>query len=138
MEGYRTTAVSTQTADAATTNPVIAAPIFRSAQDINFQIFKSGTVSPFCSPKKRDRFQYEDLAESTDAEDTDVEMGEAASVQQSTESSDTPVRRRLKPLRKLKLQASPAKAPTNPSSVIGEQRSPQATSVDPQHDPFLY
>lgn len=135
MEGYRTTpATSTQQSVEA---PSETAPsIFRSARDINGDIFKP-TVSPFCSPKKRGRFQYEDSVESSDEETTDVEMDDMVQASLIVKSADTPIRRPMKPLRKFAPQASPVKTPINPTNVLSGQSRPQAASVDPQHDPFL-
>jgi hypothetical protein len=114
MEGYSIN----RNIDASTTDTSNVVSIFRSARDINQDVFKPGTVSPFCSPKKRGRVAYEDVGDESDA---DVEMGESAA---ERSYAGVPVARPIKPLPRLKLHS-------NVPYMVRDQSTPHVTGDDP-------
>lgn len=135
MEGYSTT----RTIDASIGDPSSVSPIFRSARDINQAVFKPGTVSPFCSPKKRGRVDYEGTADESDAsQDVDVEMHDIVAEPSKADAISVgkpggTVGRPTKPLPRLKLNS---KAPKYPH-MAHDQPTPHVDSLQPGGDPFL-
>lgn len=77
MEGYsvdRTAPVVVQGTHIAARDPVAdSGQIFQSARDINHRLLKDWTPSPFSSPKKRTRYDYE-AGDALEDEDGDVNM----------------------------------------------------------------
>ena len=103
MEGYsvdRTASVVAQGAHTDARDPVAdSGQIFQSARDINHRVLKDWTPSPFSSPKKRTRCDYE-AGDALEQEDGDVSMEidpEGANLQTSTEGYS---QRPVKPLRR--------------------------------------
>lgn len=77
MEGYsvdRTASVVAQDVHTAARDPVAdSGEIFQSARDINHRVLKDWTPSPFSSPKKRTRYDYE-AGDAFEEEDDDASM----------------------------------------------------------------
>jgi hypothetical protein len=144
MEGYAThrsvMATSPTPPDASANDPVYSASIFRSARDINRHVFASRTISPFSSPKKRSRSQYEDHSVQIHAEDDDVEMYDATIASPCLEYSGESKTRRIKPLRQTKCPSTVANhhIETHRSPHLNKNYPmPEVDSVDPKNDPFL-
>jgi len=138
MEGYsidRTgPPVPTQSAPTDASDGVAGpAQIFQSSRDINHRLLRNWTPSPFSSPKKRTRYDYEAedaLEEEDEEEGMEVDPGEA--------NPQTPIRnhshRPIKPLRRtLFVDASVA----SESSVSQDQTSYAYHDVSRSENPFL-
>jgi len=103
MEGYsldRTAPPVAQNAHAdAGDNVAERAQIFQSSRDINHRVLRDWTPSPFSSPKKRTRYDYEAddaLEEETEGEGMEIDPMEANLQTLAGDRSQRPV----KPLRR--------------------------------------
>jgi len=75
------------------------ARIFQSSRDINHRVLRNWTPSPFSSPKKRNRCDYEAedaLEEEDEAEGMEVDLGETNPQTTAQDHSQRPI----KPLRR--------------------------------------
>lgn len=100
MEGYTIDRTAPPQGARAETSENVAelGQIFQSSRDINQRLLKDWTPSPFSSPKKRSRCDYEieDALEEDLAEDMEIDPEEA---NPQNPAEDTP-QRPIKPLRR--------------------------------------
>ena len=136
MEGYLTNrdpvGTNSNTVSASTRSPTFDPLIFRSARDTNQAVFTSGSISPFPSPRKRGRIEYEDQPESADDtdDDVDVEMHDTDSIPPDFE----PRSRLIKPLRKTR---RPIIVDPFPMTSISDPPKPHVDGVSTNEDPFI-
>lgn len=122
MEGYSVDRTAPLMAQNAHTDARVSvagpAEIFQSSRDINDRVLKDWTPSPFSSPKKRSRYNYEaDDAPEEEEEEGGMEIDlEGANLQTLVEDRS---QRPIKPLRRtLFADASTASKPSIPRDHV--------------------
>jgi len=134
MEGYsidRTAPVVAQDAHTASSDGVAETEqIFQSSRDINHRVLGNSVPSPFSSPKKRSRYDYETegaLEEEDEGEGMEIDPREA-NLQTSAEAQ-----RPIKPLRRtLFTDTSIASKPS-----ISQNQTMYANHTSRSENPFI-
>jgi len=136
MEGYsidRTAPLVAQDAHTAASDGVAeTAQIFQSSRDINHRVLGNWVPSPFSSPKKRSRYDYEAedaLGEEDEGEGMEIDPREANLQTPADDLSPRPI----KPLRRtLFADASVASEPS-----ISQNQTLYANHTSRPENPFL-